>query len=97
VILLLFAAGLLSRAAHEFAEAGLLPALVERVWDASSVLPESSGLGAVLRALFGYTEAPSLLELLVYVGYIALVVVLVRTGIGASVTPSVRPAEERTA
>ena len=97
VVLLLFAAGLVSHAAHEFAEAGFVPALVERVWDTGAVLPEAGGLGAVLRALFGYTEAPSLLEVIVYAGYLAVVLVLVKTGVGAAVTPAIRPAEKKTA
>ena len=43
------------------------------------------------------SDQPSLLEVLVYVGYLAVVLLLVRTGVGAAVTPSVRPAEKTTA
>ena len=96
VVLLLFAAGLVSHAAHEFALAGYLPAIVERVWDTSAILPGSSGLGSLLRALFGYSDRPSLLEVLVYVAYLAIVLVLSRTGVAAALTPAVRPAEKKT-
>lgn len=97
VVLLLFAAGLASHAAHEFAEAGYLPELVQRVWDTSAILPDASGLGSLLRALFGYSDSPSLLELVVYAGYLGLVATLSRTRFAAAVTPAVRPAEKTTA
>jgi high-affinity iron transporter len=86
IILILFAAGLVSHGAHEFAEAGLLPSLIEHVWDTSAVLNHSEGLGAMLRALFGYSHSPSLLEVLVYVGYLILVAVLSRTPFAGAVT-----------
>lgn len=97
VVLLLFAAGLVTRAAAEFAEVGLLPAFVAQVWNTRGVLSQDVGVGAILRALFGYSDRPSLLEVLVYVGYLALVVLLVRTGVGTAVAPSVRPAHKTTA
>lgn len=87
VILLLFAAGLVSHAAHEFAQAGLVPGLVEHVWDTSGVLNQSEGAGALLRALFGYSHSPSLLEVVVYGAYLGLVLVLSRTRFAAAITP----------
>lgn len=95
-ILLLFAAGLVSHAAHEFAEAGLLPE-GGALWDTSGALPQGAGLGAILRALFGYTDTPSLLELGTYVGYLALVWILSRTRFASAVTPPVRAPEKKTA
>ncbi|MGH2453802.1 MAG: iron uptake transporter permease EfeU [bacterium] len=73
VLLLLFAAGLLAHGIHEFQEAGLIPALVDPVWDMNGVLPESSILGSFLKALFGYNGNPSLVEALAYFSYLALV------------------------
>lgn len=96
VVLLLFAAGLVSHGAHELAEAGLLPELVEHVWDTRAVLDHTQGVGALLRALFGYSHAPSLLEALTYVGYLALVLGLSRTRFAAAVTPRTQVAEKAT-
>lgn len=96
IVLLLFAAGLASHAAHEFAEAGLLPELVEHVYDVRRVLSHEEGLGALLRALFGYSHAPSLLEVFVYVGYLGAVAVLSRSRFAAAITPPIK-AERRTA
>jgi len=73
VLLLLFAAGLLAHGIHEFQEAGLIPALVDPVWDMNGILPEHSILGSFLKALFGYNGNPSLVEALAYFSYLALV------------------------
>jgi high-affinity iron transporter len=73
VLLILFAAGLVSRGAHELVEAGVLPPLVERLWDLNPPLRADGGypalhqrgaLGGILRGLFGYAAAPSLVEII---------------------------------
>jgi high-affinity iron transporter len=73
VLLLLFAAGLLAHGIHEFTEAGVLPALVDPVWDMNAILSEASPLGSFLKALFGYNGNPSLLEALAYFTYLGLI------------------------
>ncbi len=74
IVLILFAAGLVSRGVHEFNEIGFIPAIVAPVWDTSALLPEQSVAGQVLRALFGYSAAPSLTEAAAYAGYLLMVV-----------------------
>jgi high-affinity iron transporter len=66
VLLLLFAAGLLAHGIHEYQEAGVLPTVVEQVWDTSRILPERSVAGSLLGAVFGYNANPSLLEVVAY-------------------------------
>lgn len=73
VLLLLFAAGLLAHGVHEFHEAGLIPRVVQQLWDLNPVLPESSVPGSFLKALFGYNGDPSLVEVLVWAGYLGLI------------------------
>ena len=72
-LLILFAAGLVAHGVHEFNEAGLIPALVEPVWDLSRLLPEETAIGSLLKALFGYNANPSLSEVLAYAGYLLAV------------------------
>lgn len=69
VLLVLFAAGLVAYGVHEFNEAGLIPPVIEHVWDLNPVLDEDSGVGQVLKALLGYNGNPSLTEVLAYAGY----------------------------
>lgn len=79
-LLILFAAGLVAHAAHEFAEAGVLSAIEgPKLWSTKAVLPDNDGLGAILRAVFGYQDQPTVLELAAYVAYFAVVFVLSKT------------------
>ncbi|HEY4658840.1 MAG TPA: FTR1 family protein [Gemmatimonadaceae bacterium] len=96
-LLILFAAGLLAHAAHEFAEAGILAAVEgPKLWSTKAALPDNEGVGSVLRALFGYQDEPTVLELVTYAGYFAVVWLLWRSGLAARITPepvpSARPA-----
>jgi high-affinity iron transporter len=78
VLLLLFAAGLLSHGIHEFQEAGLLPTLNSQVWDTNQLLDEASPAGELLKALFGYNSNPSLEEVAGYLAYWAVTLLGVR-------------------
>ncbi len=72
VLLILFAAGLLAHGIHEFHEAGIIPPIVEHVWDINRLLPERSTVGRFFTAIFGYNANPSLVEVLAYVVYLVL-------------------------
>lgn len=78
VLLLVFAAGLFAHGIHELQEAGMLPVLVEHVWNLKPVLDDGSTVGALLRVLVGYNDNPSLLEVLGYAGYWAALLLLVQ-------------------
>ena len=78
-LLLLFAAGLLAHGVHEFNEAGLIPAVIEHVYDINAILPEKSTVGSLLTALFGYNGNPSLTEMLTYLIFL--------TGLGIATLP----------
>jgi high-affinity iron transporter len=78
LLLLLFAAGLLAQGIHEFQEAGLIPPVVEHLWDINHILDEDSPLGSILKALFGYNGNPSLVEVVGYLGYYLVILTTVR-------------------
>jgi len=87
VLLILFAAGLVSMGVHELQEAGVLPAVVEHVWDINPPAPDGGpypylhdkgAVGSIARGLFGYSGAPSLLEVIAYGAYLVVVAVLWR-------------------
>ncbi len=73
-LLILFAAGLAAHGVHEFIEAGWLPAFIDPLWDINSILNEKSFIGQSLTALFGYNGNPALLEVIVYLTYLAVLV-----------------------
>jgi len=82
VMLILFAAGLITYGIHEFIEAaietGIMNPIFNEVWNIKHILPEKFPdenpatpafleiIGALLKALFGYNANPALLEVIVY-------------------------------
>lgn len=72
-ILVVVAAGLFAYAIHELQEAGWFPFLTATAFDLSGVLPDDSGIGAVLRGLVGYNADPTVLEVVAWMGYLAVV------------------------
>ena len=78
VFILLFAAGLLAHAVHEFQEIGWLPILTAMAWDTRWLLTNQSFVGSLLRSLVGYNAQPSLLEVASYAGYWLIVLQAIR-------------------
>ncbi len=68
-LLVLFAAGMVAYGAHELVEAGVLPGLIDPLWNMGRLLSETSLLGQLLKALFGYHSEPALSEVLAYAAY----------------------------
>jgi len=75
VLLMVFAAGLLADAVENMQQLGWLPVLDAPMWHSASLISEGSSFGDVLHSFFGYSDAPTPLQLLIYVGYLAIVVV----------------------
>jgi high-affinity iron transporter len=74
VVLMVFAAGLLADAVENLQQLGWLPVLDLPMWHSGRLLSESSALGDVMHTFFGYSDAPTPLQLLVYLGYLVIVV-----------------------
>ncbi len=72
LVLIVFAAGLLGHGIHEFIEAGLIPPIVEHIWDINHILPEKGTFGLFLKAIFGYNGNPALVEVIAYLVYLGL-------------------------
>src|SRR5690606_32876928 len=72
ILLILFAAGLLARGVHEFAEVGLIPELQSFTF---GFLPAKSTVAAdMIKAIFGITQTMDITQLVLYVSYIAIMV-----------------------
>ncbi len=78
VLLILFAAGLVAHGIHEFEEAGVVPSIIAPVWNTNSIINEKGVFGSFLVGLFGYNGNPSLIEVLAYGGYLAIIYSLYR-------------------
>jgi high-affinity iron transporter len=72
VLLMIFAAGLLADAVENLQQLGWLPFGQHVLWNSSQVISEGSNLGDVLHTLLGYADQPTVLQAIVWVGYLAV-------------------------
>ena len=92
LLLILFASGLVAHGVHEFNEAGIIPPVIEHIWDVNAILDENSVPGLLMKTLFGYNGNPSLTEMIAYFGYLAVILSLWRR---ENTVPSKVTAESR--
>jgi high-affinity iron transporter len=70
VFIIFVAAGLLSGAVHAFHEAGVWNGLQDTAFDLSGVLPGDGLIGTLLGGIFGYQDAPTIGEVIAYLGFL---------------------------
>ena len=104
IFLILFAAGMIAYGIHELQEAGLLLIGPIEIWDINPpqladgsypLLHEKGAIGSLAKALFGYNGNPSALEVVAYVGYLAVAFVFyLRKRKGLNMMESSEPVKE---
>ena len=72
ILLMVFAAGLLADSVENLQQLGWLPVLDSPMWHSARLLSENSSFGDVLHSFFGYSDAPTPLQLLIYVAYLGI-------------------------
>jgi high-affinity iron transporter len=60
------AAGLAAQSVLFFQQAGVVTALSQTAWDTSAILSDTSLFGRVLHTLIGYSDQPSIMQVVVY-------------------------------
>lgn len=73
-LLMVFAAALLVDAVEDLQQLHWLPMVGHPLWDSGRVLSEGSSLGDVAHSFLGYVQQPNLLEVVVWVVYVAVAV-----------------------
>lgn len=69
ILLILFAAGLLARGVHEFAEVGLIPEIGKMTL--AFIPPKTTFIGEMIKAVFGLTQKMDVIQLSLYSTYVA--------------------------
>jgi high-affinity iron transporter len=77
-LIALLAAGMAAQSVQFLNNAGLVVVLDRTVWDTSWILSEGSLFGKLLHALIGYTERPTGMQLMVYIGTLFAMFLLMR-------------------
>jgi high-affinity iron transporter len=77
-LIALLAAGMAAQSVQFLNSAGLVVDLDQTVWDTSWLLAEGSIPGRLLHILIGYTERPTEMQLIVYIGILLAMFVLMR-------------------
>jgi high-affinity iron transporter len=73
VLILALAGSLASQLAKALVQSGLIEQPSTPVWDTSNWLANESSFGTLLHALIGYDASPSSVQLMFYVGIVALI------------------------
>jgi len=76
ILLILFAAGLVVNSIRELQEAKVVSGIITPLFDINNILNEKGIVGSFLNGLFGYNSSPSLLEVIAYASYLAVIFVL---------------------
>lgn len=90
--LIVVAAGVLSYGVHDLQEAGILPGLNRLAFDVSAIVPPDSWYGTLLKGVFNFTPATTVLQLIVWTLYLVpvLIIFIRRTHRPSPQPPTVR-------
>ncbi|MCU1544852.1 MAG: high-affinity Fe2+/Pb2+ permease [Microbacteriaceae bacterium] len=96
--LIIVAGGIVAYGVHDLQEAGFLPGLQTLLFDVSAAIPPDSWYGTLLKGVFNFSPATTVLEGLAWIAYVATVLtVFVRTVRGQRDSRSVSPTSPATA
>ena len=82
-LLIVVAAGVLAYGIHDLQEAGWLPGMNNTAFDISSWYSDSSWYGTLLKGIFNFQAAPTVLQVVVWLAYLVPVMILFIRGVRA--------------
>jgi high-affinity iron transporter len=76
ILITFLAAGLAAQSVLFFQQAGIVTALAQTAWDSSAFLSDTSLFGRVMHTLVGYSDQPSVMQVVVYLMTLTIIFAL---------------------
>jgi len=93
-MLMLLAAGMASQATWNLVVIEWLPAIVDPLWNSAAILSQESLLGELLHVMIGYDEAPSAMQVIVFILSLAVMGLLYQRRQSPRPLPATRLVEQ---
>ncbi len=93
--LIVVAAGVLASGVRDLQDSGVLPGASTIAYDVSATIPPEGVLGSILKGFLNFSASPTVLEVVVWVGYVAVVGAVFLRRIGHR-APAKAPSREST-
>ncbi|MCU1537506.1 MAG: iron permease [Humibacillus sp.] len=95
VLLVLVAGGILAYGLHDLQEAGVLPGLTTLAFDVSATVDPGSWYATLLKGIFNFTPATTVLQAVAWVAYVGVVLTLFLRPVKSPAPSQAKPAEAK--
>lgn len=92
IFLIVVAAGVLAYGVGDLQEAGVIPGITQTAYDVSHVISPTSWYGAVLAGVFNFNPAPTIIQVIVWITYVLVTLIVFLQVSRARTTPAPQPA-----